>query len=370
MKTKLPAQTAARVFDAADSLGINRQQLLDAVGLEGEISEGVQYQQLASLYEAAARAAGDPSFGLKVGEASSPKMYGVLGHLVVNNSTLGAALEAVAAFQRIWSSAVGFSLSETRSSTTLRYWHKPFLAPECRRHESEQMLASVICLLRDAAAAPLRPNEVRFEHPAPADTARHAQIFDCAVRFNSPATEISFSQDSLEVPLAGSDPLLRNILKQEAERELVARVSAEDIVDQVRLVSEAAILTGRQPALADIAASLGKHARTVQRHLQSRGLSFRQVQHSVQMDLAKRLLRETRLPLSEVAYRLGFSRSAAFHRAFRREAGRTPGDFRRNLGLAAPIADEPRDRQRRHASLPRKGPPAARSSRRPIGPHP
>jgi AraC-like DNA-binding protein len=50
------------------------------------------------------------------------------------------------------------------------------------------------------------------------------------------------------------------------------------------------------------------------------------------MTMARRLLRETRLPLAAVAERTGYSSEFAFAKAFKRESGMAPGSYR----LAAP----------------------------------
>jgi len=48
------------------------------------------------------------------------------------------------------------------------------------------------------------------------------------------------------------------------------------------------------------------------------------------MDVAARLVREEALPLARVAERVGYQSEAAFHRAFRRAHGATPGAFARS----------------------------------------
>jgi len=49
------------------------------------------------------------------------------------------------------------------------------------------------------------------------------------------------------------------------------------------------------------------------------------------LENATALLAAGRLPLSEIAYRSGFSSQASFNRAFRRVAGMTPGEYRRHV---------------------------------------
>lgn len=49
------------------------------------------------------------------------------------------------------------------------------------------------------------------------------------------------------------------------------------------------------------------------------------------LENAMALLAAGRLPLSEIAFRSGFSSQASFNRAFRRVTGMTPGEFRRHI---------------------------------------
>ena len=49
------------------------------------------------------------------------------------------------------------------------------------------------------------------------------------------------------------------------------------------------------------------------------------------LENAMALLAAGRLPLSEIAFRSGFSSQASFNRAFRRVTGMTPGEYRRHL---------------------------------------
>ena len=52
---------------------------------------------------------------------------------------------------------------------------------------------------------------------------------------------------------------------------------------------------------------------------------------SVQMKRAQHLLRETKLPLSQVAGLTGFKHSEYFSVVFKREIGQTPGQYRSRL---------------------------------------
>lgn len=53
------------------------------------------------------------------------------------------------------------------------------------------------------------------------------------------------------------------------------------------------------------------------------------------METARRLLAETSMPIKEISRQAGYSETAAFHRAFVREAGITPALFRRSHSSVA-----------------------------------
>ena len=69
----------------------------------------------------------------------------------------------------------------------------------------------------------------------------------------------------------------------------------------------------------------------IQRRLQDEGTSYREVLDDVREVMARKYLSESELPLLDVALLLGYSDATAFHRAFKRWTGVTPGEFRRKL---------------------------------------
>lgn len=69
-------------------------------------------------------------------------------------------------------------------------------------------------------------------------------------------------------------------------------------------------------------------ARTLHRHLEEEGTSFRQVLAEVRREIAARHLSERRLAIGEIAFLLGFSEPSAFHRAFKRWTGHGPLAYR------------------------------------------
>lgn len=77
-----------------------------------------------------------------------------------------------------------------------------------------------------------------------------------------------------------------------------------------------------------VARSLGMSRQTLYRRLKAEGIIFEEVLMAKRRQLAIRYLGSDRLSVKVVAYRLGFSDSAAFSRAFKRWTGSSPSELR------------------------------------------
>lgn len=78
----------------------------------------------------------------------------------------------------------------------------------------------------------------------------------------------------------------------------------------------------------EVAARLNMSMRTLARRLADTGVSFRDLQMQIRMEVARRQLRETRLPIKVICGNAGFSNLSAFSRAFRRANAVSPSAFR------------------------------------------
>ena len=79
----------------------------------------------------------------------------------------------------------------------------------------------------------------------------------------------------------------------------------------------------------DVAAILSMHRRTLDRHLQERGVQYGELVEAVKEDVARQLLRDTAMPIQRIAATVRFSSAANFATAFRRRVGMTPSAYRR-----------------------------------------
>ena len=114
---------------------------------------------------------------------------------------------------------------------------------------------------------------------------------------------------------------------QHSPADLLARPDGGD-----NLPSQIRRLLGRDcnhwPDLEALAHQLNTSPQTLRRHLREQGSSFQELKDQLRRDLAIYHLGRHELPIQDIAEQLGFSEPSAFHRAFKKWTGLTPGAYR------------------------------------------
>ncbi len=86
------------------------------------------------------------------------------------------------------------------------------------------------------------------------------------------------------------------------------------------------------PQVTELAAKVGlSRSAFVDRFTEVMGVSPRRYAMTHRMQTAEMLLRDTELAMAEIAYRVGYNAPEAFSRAFKRETGKSPLDWRETV---------------------------------------
>lgn len=116
----------------------------------------------------------------------------------------------------------------------------------------------------------------------------------------------------------------------------MARAAAVDAVERLARVAATRIEAGylNDQTLDDLALDLGVTARHLRRAMErTLGVSPIALAQTTRLALARRLLVETRLPVTEVAFAAGFSSLRRFNALVRKRLGRSPSAFRRGTSI-------------------------------------
>jgi AraC-like DNA-binding protein len=156
------------------------------------------------------------------------------------------------------------------------------------------------------------------------------------VHYGCDVDELVMPLRSLQVSLPMGHPEAARQARAACDAALV-RVS-EQAGNFVQQVADAlALTTEGYPTMGQVAQRMGITSRTLARHLDRHGLTFRQVLDERRHLEACTMLGEGQTAVEDIAARLGYSDPANFTRAFRRWAGCTPSQYREQnaIGRAA-----------------------------------
>jgi AraC-like DNA-binding protein len=202
---------------------------------------------------------------------------------------------------------------------------------EADRHHIEFWLVTVVRICRQVADTRLAPRRVGMRHLRETNPPEFKKFFGCDVDFGADRDEIVFPANVASLPIAGRDQYLNNLLRKYAEtalsdgaqRPTTLRSAIEDAVTQ--------LLPHGKANLTNVSRDLAISSRTLNRRLSAEGLTFKKVLAESRVALAKRYLAELDLPITEVAWLLGYTELSAFFHAFKRWTGMTPRQYRQGL---------------------------------------
>jgi AraC-like DNA-binding protein len=288
------------------------------------------YGELDDLFGACIQATSCQHFGLRVGERTNLRSFGVLGRLVANADTVGQALNDLSLYFLMHDSGGAPMAAIHDGSVTFSYGIQ---AAGVRNSQQIYDLAAAAMtnIMRDLCGRDWRPDAILLPRRRPRDIGPYRAFFDAPLRFESLQAGIIFPSPWLQRPVKGADPLLHRILMHEAGAQMLEADPL--LLGDVRRVIRRLFAEG-DCSRARVADGLGMHERTLGRRLKAAGTTFQAVLDDTRSTMARQLLRDTRIPVAKIASALGYGDPTVFSRAFRRWTRLTPRDFRESLGRA------------------------------------
>lgn len=272
-----------------------------------------------------------PHFGVLVGERFTLDRLGILGTLMRNSPTLRDALRLGVRYLELQDrGATALTLELGPRDVALGY--SLFDSGTPAVDQVLDVAIAVYCrMLRGLCGPSWRPTAVHLSHRRPVRIAPFTRCYGPAVEFDTPVSAVVFDARWLDRPIAGADP---TIFAATIERVRAFEKSTRTpFVDDVRRAIPVLVLTG-SASLASLANLFGLHERTLRRRLAAEGATVRGLVNEARYEMARHLLRETKLTASEIAGALHYSGVTAFCRAFRALARVSPQRWRAQTAAA------------------------------------
>jgi AraC-like DNA-binding protein len=192
---------------------------------------------------------------------------------------------------------------------------------------TESAFARMVCTGRRFLGDNSPIKAVHVTHAEPSYRAEYDRIFRVPVTFRSRRNAV-LADDSwmAQKPPSTSRPILE-VLKAHSEAQLEKLNHSKSSRGRVEQLLAASLGNGGATMTA-VAGELGLSRQSLFRRLRTEGTTFEEVLDGLRQQLALRYLTGEKLSVKETAFRLGFSESASFSRAFKRWTGTSPAAVR------------------------------------------
>lgn len=269
--------------------------------------------------------------GLEVGRRFTLGDLGIWAYALMSSATYGEALRVGLRYCQLTPAFVAPELDDSAADVLVTL-HDEHLPVDVRDLFAERDLAATARLLQtlgvglDGAAL-----ETRF-------TGERARALDelftgIEVRAGRAMHRLRASVELVARSMPLADPNTREVCERECERLLEARQqrTALSAIVRARLVRT----PGSMPSLDELADELHISPRSLRRHLEAEGASYRALREEVARTLATELLGTVGLTVTQVAARLGYSDASSFAHAYIRWTGTPPSTIRASRGSRA-----------------------------------
>jgi AraC-like DNA-binding protein len=319
------------VVEAAERAGATRADLRARIPFDWQRLEQpdtrVEFEEFAQVLSIAVAATGDAALGLHIAEHVPEGAIDLLAHLAAHAPTLREAVKMASRFVGLGMDGVLLVVREEDDAFVVRY-AIPRSTPLVDRVLAEFMTAGLVRLARSFTGPTAVPRLASFEHERPSYHHEYTRIFGDHLRFGQGVTSLTFDRETADKPQMHQHPELYDFLQAEAERRLDRMSTAAPPDTRLRQYL-LATPPSRIPEISTAARDLGLSERSLRRRLAAAGTSYRDVVRSALEAAAGRMLQDPTRTIKDTAEDLGFSDAAAFHRAFKRWTGMTPGEYRR-----------------------------------------
>ena len=296
-------------------------------GIESVDDRYITQRALMTFVDEVARLVGDERLGIELARYMTPDDYGTYGAYLLSAPTLIDALER-SRRALLWHSAHD-EISIDAQGDFVRYsWR--FASAGTFGYENIAYCAAgvLVNLIRGYLGGTWCPHRIELDVSSARGVTRATDSFGCDVRPGGRQVTVVIPRSLLATQparvRAGPTVTLADI---ERVRGRGAPKHLIDVVSELVRMR----LADASVSLDSVAELLALGSRTLQRQLEQEGLQFRDVVNRARLERAQQLLAERDLSITRIATELGYSAPSHFTRAFHRETGVSPRQYRRRL---------------------------------------
>ncbi|WP_290707329.1 AraC family transcriptional regulator [Gordonia sp. UBA5067] len=304
-------------------------ELLVAAGIDpalvGRPDAHIPLGRAVAVLETAATSTATPDLGRRLARRQGIEILGPVGVAAQSARTVADALSIFEEFVTIHSSGIGFTVSGATATGNCQLTYE-IVDPEVpvTPQHAELALGVILRVVHQLISELYRPVLVLLPHEPLVPVSDYVHYFGCPVRFSAPVIAMTIREIDLRRPLA-QDEVAHRVAVGYLHSLLATDPGA---VTATRALIRQLLPTGRV-SLVLVATQLRMHPKTLQRRLAESGLTFAAMVDGIRRDTARRLLRDTTMPVARVAHELGYADQSVLTRSCRRWFGAGPTAYRK-----------------------------------------
>ncbi|EKQ50864.1 MULTISPECIES: AraC family transcriptional regulator [unclassified Clostridium] len=316
-----------------DSYGISIDNVIKYSGLNPLILSSpdnrLSGNEAKKIFDAAAKLTNDNNLGLHQGERLSKGFSNILGHILMNCSTLKECWLKYNRYEKIVDNT-SISDLETIDNYTILSNNTIDKSLQDNRQFSDFKISGMLSYIKLLSNKDIRLHEVYFTHSKPEDTSEYERIFRCNVFFKKEVNALVLNNDLLNIKVTEPNEKLLSLFERNAE-EILRTFDKNEYTEKVTEIILYEISKSNLPSIEFVAKKLLISTRSLQLYLSRENTSYVNLLRETRKNIAENHLKNCRISIDEIAYILGFSEASAFHRAFKNWTGITPIQFRKSL---------------------------------------
>ena len=304
--------------------------ILSKVGLTPERARDpsvrLEVRTQIKLLELAAEEVQDEWLGFHLARSFDLREIGLVYYVIASSEHLADALRNAERYSQINNEGVRlrFSMTDGAAVIALDYVN---VDRNADRQQLEFWLVTLVRICRQVTNGRLTPSRLKTKHFRNGTPAEFRAFFGIEIEFGDDADEIWFPRPIALLSLVGRDEQLNELLRRYAEEalarkpreRLTVRSKAEDILQE--------LLPHGKAMASEVARRLGMSSRTLSRKLADERTSFAEILDQCGQP-SPSAISMMRLPVSKIAWLLGYSELGSLTHAFRRWTGMTPQRYR------------------------------------------
>lgn len=325
----LPGHYVQQLLALVKSRGVDTQTLLHQAGINQPLTAQhdirVNWPQFYQLLQHSLALSNEPALGLYLGSQLSISTHGLLGLVALSSADVQQALQLICRFMATKSPLISLRVQQRRQQVGLLLNQLyplgaigPFMA--------ETVLVALHQVLQVLTQQQYQPSQIHFSFTPPAYCALYQVFFPCKVLFSQAETAIYFDQRHLAITPPMSDSNVQQQLSAQCEQQLQQLQQGQTLSGAIQLLLGRT--KGRIPDIKQVAAEFAMSERTLRRRLANEHTHYQQLVSHWRQQMAEHYLKNTTLPIQQIAYLLGYADPANFGRAFRQQHGVSPQTIR------------------------------------------